>query len=115
MKLTLNRREETKGLMFKKPVYILDVAFEFTDDELQLIKKHKWQEILTLGADSKASEIQVNGRMLHPSNGKGSYRFEFVENLSSFQELLVERAKLLKNNLGAVVGFTSGGSQEVEL
>lgn len=42
MKLTLNRREEREGFIFKKPVYYLDVNLEATPEEMQLIKKHKW-------------------------------------------------------------------------
>lgn len=117
MKLTLNRREETKGMVFKKPVYYVDVNLEFTDEEKQLIKKHKWQSNLEVGADSKVVEI----KKIWPSTsaltkgGAFSFKFEFVENLVYFENQLIEKAKVLKGNFEGVVGLTSGGPVEVEL
>lgn len=117
MKLTLNRREETKGLVFKKPVYCLDVALEFTDEEKQLIKKHKWERELMVGADSKVEEILKawSSTSALTKGGQFSFKFEFVENLAYFENQLIENAKKLKGNLATVVGFTSGGPSEIEL
>lgn len=117
MKLTLNRREETKGLVFKKPVYYLDVNLEFTDEEKQLIKKHKWERELMVGADSEVEEIKKTwpSTSALTKGGLFSFKFEFVENLVYLENRLIENAKKLKGNLEAVVGFTSGGPCEVEL
>ena len=118
MKLTLDRGEETKGLMFKKPVYKLIMNLEFTDEEKELIKKHKWGSALDVVADSEVKEIKNNA--LYNSSwavngGQRMLEFEFIENLAWFEKQVIENAKELKGNLAAAVGFTSGGPREVEL
>lgn len=117
MKLTLNRTEETSGLVFKKPVYILTVKLEFTDEELQLIKKHKWQGALSFCQDSTVEEIRFSDiqHLKSDGNTERSPRFKYVENLVFFQNGLIEQAKILKSNLANVVDLTSGGPSEVEL
>jgi len=113
MKLTLNRREEQKGMLFKKTVYSLDIDLEVDDAEKALIKKHKWGELpMATGTFVSGAEITLKiGALL----GKNTYTFSRIEELAHFERQIVEEAKTLKANLATAGNFTDNGPREVSL
>lgn len=114
MKLILNRRETKEGLIFKSPVYYLDITLETTPEEMALIKKHEWgKKVMGEGMFKTgiAIEITVNGLA-----GKTTdWGFKSAEHLAFFESQVIENAKALKEQLKAAEGLTSGGPREVEL
>lgn len=44
MKLTIERGEKEKGMIFKKIVFSLKTVVELTPEEGELIRKHKWDK-----------------------------------------------------------------------
>ena len=113
MKLTINRREEKEGLVFKKPVYYLDVDIDVTEDERALIKKHEWEgNILAKGVMKTGIVLEYSVKNML---GKNSYPFKRAEHLAYFESELIENAKILKANLEASSDFTGSGPREVEL
>ncbi len=119
MKLTLNRREkEEKEGLFRKSViyYYLDVNIELTQEEIELIKKHKWED------NPMCTEVFKHTQGLEWTmvvsvftEGPKDFGFNSVERLASAEKQIIENAKLLKANLEAVSGFTTSGPQEIEL
>lgn len=114
MKLTLNRREEKEGLIFKKSVYYLDVNLEATPEEMQLIKKHKWDKLpMCKGKFKTGAVIELTvGSFVGKSTQWG---FSGVEYLAHVESELIESAKRLRASLEAASGFTSTGPREIEL
>lgn len=134
MKLTLNRREEKETGLFKKPtVYYLDVSLEATPEEMALIRKHNWldrvlcevgvQEVRVPGLGGllgRAVQQHLNNRVSVWKVGDvvgtpKQFPFDTIEQLAHAEGQIIENARTLKQQLGAAVGFASGGPQEVEL
>ena len=128
MKLTLNRTEiSKKGLFGSKTKYALEVAVQVTPEEMKLLEKHKWK-MTVLYDDLSKEEYFGNGFLdgLGADNSSPLYLsiviekpkqlvFDSIQRLALVEEKIIEKAKVVKNNLGAAVGFTSGGPREVEL
>ena len=113
MKLKIDRREEKKGIIFKKPVYFIDVALEFTPEELALIKKHKWETIVMAKGQVRhdfAIDWTIKN-MLKPND----YRFDDIGWAADFENQVIESARKLKASLEGAAGFVGGGPREVEL
>lgn len=128
MKLTLNRQEKSKkGLLGTKTKYSLDVAIEVTPEEMKLLEKHKWKMTVLCDGLSKV-EYFGDGLMsgLGADNSNSLYLsiviekpkeliFDSIQRLAFVENKIIESAKLVKTNLGAAAGFTSGGPREIEL
>jgi hypothetical protein len=113
MKLQINRREEKKGLIFKKPVYFIDVNLEVTPEEAALIKKHKWDSIvMAKGQVRHDFAIDWTVKNMIRSN---AYQFGEIEWAADFENQVIESARKLKANLEGAAGFTGSGPQEIEL
>ena len=133
MKLTINRREEKETGLFKKPTaFYLDVDFQATAEELELITKHNWldqilcsvavQEIRVPGlggllgkAVRGLNERKVEWRLRDVIGTPRSFSFDTLEQLADAEGQVIENARALKQQLGAAAGFVTGGPQEVEL
>jgi hypothetical protein len=116
MKLTLNRTEEQQKKLFKTTtVYYLHVDLEATPEETALIKKHKWSDWLFF-----EHVVHHSGRVIEWTVGNllgdpNKFGFATVEQLAHAENQVIETAKKLKQQLGAVAGFTSTGPREVQL
>jgi hypothetical protein len=114
MKLTLNRREEQEGIFKKSPVYYLDLNLEVTPEEMALIKKHKWDQMLLFEGRFKSGAIQ-EWPVGHIVGKPNSFPFAAVGDLAHVESQLIANAKKLKQQLEAAEGFTAGGPREIEL
>jgi hypothetical protein len=115
MKLILNRREEQEKKLFKtSTMYYLDIKLEFTQEEVALIRKHKWDQ-------NRIIEYQnPGGNLIWWSVGElikeGHFgKYTSVEELAYGESQVIENAKKLKQQLEAAAGYTSGGPREIEL
>lgn len=133
MKLTINRREEKETGLFKKPTaYYLDVNLEVTPEELALLRKHNWldmvlcevgvQEIKVpgLGGLLGMAQRRLNNRVSRWKVGEvvgapRQFPFDTIEQLADAERQIIENARALKQQLLASAGFTSGGPIEVDL
>ena len=113
MKLSINRREEKKGLIFKSPVYFIDVNLEVSPQEAELIKKHKWGEDIMAKGQVK-NDFAIDWSVKNVIGSK-SYQFNQIEWAADFEQQVVEGARKLKANLEAAAGFTASGPREVQL
>lgn len=112
MKLTINRREVRKGLIFKHTDYILDVNIEFTEAEKQTIKKHKWNDNILLDQDLYGVTVNHKVQRFYKPI---SFTFQAIEALLKFERDLVEGAKDMKDSLEGVKSISTEGPMEVEL
>mgnify|MGYP006971707163 CR=1 FL=1 len=117
MKLTLNRREEKEGFIRKSTVYYLDVDIQVTDEEMSLIKKHKWgeramcREVFNHTQDMEWTMVLD----VYLKDKPAKHGFKTIERLASAENQIVENARALKAKLESVAGFATAGPQEVEL
>jgi hypothetical protein len=114
MKLTMNRTEIQEGFVFKKTIYILDYTAEATPEEMSIIEKHKWKDLVAItwiAEDGRQREDKVF-MMLRGSNKK---RFSDIAHRIDYEGQLVEQMKTLKHNLQSVQEQNTGGPIEVEL
>jgi hypothetical protein len=116
MKLTINRTEEQEKKLFKTvTVYWLHVHLEVTPGEMLLIKKHRWDAGLLF-----EHVVHHSGRVIEWTVGNvvgkpERYGFAAVEQLAHAESQVIQNAKVLKQQLTAAAGFTSGGPREIEL
>ncbi len=117
MKLTLDRREvEKKGLFKKSTLYFLDVDMQFSDEELALIKKHKWGDLPMCTAVFEHTQNMAWTMVVDVfTKGPKEFGFKKVEELASAESQLIESARALKSNLEGAAGLTAGGPREIEL
>jgi hypothetical protein len=115
MTLTLNRREtQQKGFFKTSTFYYLDVNLEVTPEEMTLIKKHHWGDIILWEGVVRGGGTQdwpVRQVLGEPH----SWGFDTVEHLAYVESQVIENAKKLKQQLEAAAGFTSGRPREIEL
>ena len=114
MKLIINRREAREGFIKKSTVYYLDVTLETTPEEMDLIKKHKWDKRpMCKGMFKTGIVLELS---IGSFAGKSSeWGFKSAEHLAHVESQIIENAKLLKEQLEAAAEFTSGGPREIEL
>jgi hypothetical protein len=113
MKLQINRREEKQGLVFKKPLYIIDVTLEVTPEEAALIKKHKWGDIVMANLQ-RTSKLEIPWSLKNMI-GSNKYPCDEIEWAADFEQQVIESARKLKANLEGAAGFVGGGPREIEL
>lgn len=115
MKLAINRTEEqNKGFFKTTTVYNLHINLEVTQEEMALIKKHKWEKVILFeasGHQGRAIPIGVE----HTVERKTPWGFDTAEELTYAEKQLIENVKNLKQQLEAAAGFTSTGSREIDL
>ena len=115
MKLTINRREEQKQQLFKTiTVYYLDVNLELAPEDVTLMKKHNWHKLPLCEGMFLADRV-IDWDIDYILGKPQSFPFRSVNELAHVEKQIVENLKSLKQQLTAVVGFTSGGPQEVKL
>lgn len=121
MKLTMARSEGTRGLIFKKPEYYLDVEIELNSKELELMSKHNWGQLPVGTYTFSGGELALTVGHLtcnydkKTSKSKNKWHFTSVGELQTAETGIIAALKVLKESLGAVVDFTTGEAREIEL
>lgn len=118
MKLTIEQKEETKGLFSKKQIYGLIVVVDLTAEEHALIKKHDWGQI-SLGEavciGNFTQDVLLKFFVEKPGRNEWTAWFDTVERLAHYKALVIDGLKDLKERLQVVEGGIASGPQEIEL
>ena len=114
MKLSFDTNEKKEGLIFKKNRWDLTVKFEFTSDEIALIKKHSWHKNLMCEWQPQGYNEPIKCTTESFMKGPKELVFYDIGELTQVKDKIVEQAKILKNNLEIVPDLTNG-SEEIEL
>lgn len=114
MKLSFDVQEKKEGLIFKKNRWDLTVRFEFSREEISLIKKHSWHKNLMCEWHPAGYEEPIQCITEGFMKGPKTLVFYSIELLTKVKNTIIEQARILKNNLEVVPDLTDG-SEEIEL
>jgi hypothetical protein len=109
MKLHANTTEGSKGLLFKKKVWLFSARLELTPEELQLVDLDPTVRKKTIATGIFGGmEIATTVNMLLKPEGLSNYQFDTLANQTSFEKELREGCAALKDHISRLGQVRSG-------
>jgi hypothetical protein len=116
MRITIEHKEETKGIVFKQPVYAVRYAIQFSDEELAIIKHRNLNDHAVFHYDHGLGDDMPTGVPvgLFRDGRQLVRRFDNLVDAKAFEaDLKTKHLPALKAVLDA--SRESGGSTTFEL